>query len=283
VVSKAVIRESGRKDGPSETVAESSCELLVGEPDGKGQKIQITFVRLRYQAKDGGVEGPFYDTDKPAGDDRDSLQVYHKAMIGMPLVATLSASGKVGEISGVNEIVRKAVAADDSGGARTVAAICKESLIAALSPLLFQLPEKPIVTGYAWTRNVPEDLEMMGAIKMAQNYKVKSVLDTSTGKVADISCVAKNTSDKIEVTGEDSAKFAEICPIDEITRETSATARVNLGTRMLVSWRAHTKGTLKGTWLLDGANEPFNSLAEIDREVVVTPSKAPPTSSTRPR
>ena len=282
VVVKSFSKQSGRKEGPSSTEVEESYELLVQKPAAKGQKIQVTFNRLRHQYKGGGLEGFSRDTDKPAGEDRYSAQTRFKAMIGMPMVTTIGTDGKIGEISGIDEIVKKAGAADDPMGADTVVALCKTSLTSSLAPLLFHFPGEPVVKGYAWTRNDPMELGVMGALKMTQNYKVKSVEDTPGGRVAAIDFSAKNASDKPGATDEDSAKWMKIVPIDEVTWQIAGTVKVNLDTKMLISEKLHTKTTMKGTSLMDGGNLPFNFVTERDSEVVVTPEKSTPTSSTRP-
>jgi hypothetical protein len=198
------------------------------------------------------------------------------------MVTTIGADGTVGEISGLDEIVKKAGATDDPMGARTVVTMCRTSLASSLAPLRFHFPGEPVVKGYAWTRNDPTKLGMMGALKMTQTYTVKSVENTRDGSVADIDFIAKHTSDKPVATDEDSAKAAMIAPIDEVTNQVAGTIKVNLETKMLVSAKLHAKGTVKGTSLMDGSNMPFSVVTESDSAVVVTPAKKTPTSSTRP-
>ena len=282
VVVKSATSQSGRKEGPSSIESEHGYELAVQEPDANGQKVRVVFSRLALRAKGGGMEGIQHDTDKPAGEDRYSFQWRSKAMIGSPMEAIIAPGGKIGDVSGCDEIVRKAGAADDPMGARTVLGMCRSTVTSALVPLVFHFPEKPLVKGYAWTRNDPMDMWIMGAMKMAQDYKVKGVEDTPDGSVAEIDFTAKNTSDKLAATDEDSAKFAQVLRVEEVSYQGAGTIRVNLRTKMVMSTKLHMKTRMKGTSLADGGNLPFDFATEGDSEVVVTPAKNNPTSSTGP-
>jgi hypothetical protein len=282
VVVKVAASQDMKTRGSTTMQSDDRYELLVQTPDPKGQSVQVVFKRFSVQGKGGTIEGLQHDTDRPDEPEQSEIQSLFKAIIGTPLATTIGTDGKIGEISGADEVVKKSDAHNNAIDQRTIVDMCKISAKSFLTPLKFQFPQEPIVKGYSWSRNDSTDLGMMGAIKMVHTYKVKAVEDTPNGKVADIEYTAKNTSNKLDATDEDSKKWAQLMQIDEMTQQVDGAIKLNLNTGMVIFTKLHTKTTTKGTASMDGGSAPVDSMTENDTEITVTPVRSTPTSSTRP-
>jgi len=172
-------------------------EIAVQKPGPEGQKIEMTYKRIK-QSITGGPISMSYDSEDPPDQQDSMLSGIYKGLLGTKLTMLLGPDGRVVEVRGFDEMWGK-LAKESPGAANIMAQMKKQfgqqTLEQTVSAADQYLPGKPVAKGESWVVAHKQEIPMMGLVDVTQNCKLTDIIKTPAGKIAVIDISSKIASD----------------------------------------------------------------------------------------
>lgn len=199
-------------------------------PDGT-QKVGMEFKRTVMRQKAGPIDMT-YDSDDP--DSAKSPQKMMGIMVGVKLVMTYDKDGKIVNVEGWDEFIKRLETTPDMPKATVDMMknqLRPESLAKNMSAAWDIMPKAPIAVGEQWKAVSDLEIPMIGKVKNEMDNTLNTVESVDGVKVAEISSQAKVVSDEPKDMDLGPAKMS----FKNINIEMDTIYKINVETGLMMS------------------------------------------------
>jgi len=276
ITSKQTLRASGSVS--MESQATVFLEMVVAPPTEEGQKLVLTFKRMKGSLKYAGTADSPYDTD---GEEQasDSMAKFMKGRVGAEMEALIDKEGKILKVSDAERFLG-VQGGNSSVGALFGGGIKGDYILRWMLPgidLVAAVP-KQLAKGDSWTQSITSPRPLAGDMKFERKYNLNDVQKTAEGQIAVIEMTGKAQLEKPVLASEKML----LGDLNKLEIQESATGRLDLKTGIMTSWTQEIKQEMELFVRMDGANQSMTTKTETKEEITVTPGKYQKTPEAKP-